>query len=246
MRIGGEHASPTPRRARTAASRMRPSSKLANACVNSPRWSRSSPGTCRRRMRSRRASLATAREMDLMGQWVLGMQGPSRPTARASRPRTSASSRFRLFRAAKARRPITRRYQWLPRHQDGAKGDGRLFEFLHPGNTPKRRRRPAAISQYTKAQAAVKDPLVKHLADDLAVTTYHQNFSIRSRALGRSGHQRYLGRGRGRRNEARRRRRCDPGGGRPAIGSWSERSVSTSPSFQGEVESRDTTGGSFS
>ena len=32
------------------------------------------------------------------------------------------------------------------------------------------------IPVYKGAESAVKDPLVKHLADDLAVTTYHQNF----------------------------------------------------------------------
>ena len=32
------------------------------------------------------------------------------------------------------------------------------------------------IPVYKGAESAIKDPLVKHLADDLAATTYHQNF----------------------------------------------------------------------
>ena len=53
--------SPTPRPARTAASRTRPSSRRASACASSARSSRSSPAISRPRTRSRPACSATAR-----------------------------------------------------------------------------------------------------------------------------------------------------------------------------------------
>ena len=76
----------------------------------------------------------------------------------------------------------------------------------------------AYIPVYKGAEAAIKDPLVKQVGDDLAATTYHQNFFDQD--LGPS-----VGRvindisvcGRRGRNDAGSGGRGDPGRGRPAI-----------------------------
>ena len=170
--------------------------------------------------------------MDLMGQWVLGMQGPSSTSGKGLAPEDIGIFSFPIVPGGKGKATDT---------LGGINGflvtktaPKETVDFLNFFSQEKYAKEAAAtggyIPVYKGAEAAIKDPLVKHLADDLAMTTYHQNFlRSGSRTLGRSGHQRYLGRGRSRRNEARGRRRRDSRGGRPTVESWSERSSRTSP-----------------
>jgi raffinose/stachyose/melibiose transport system substrate-binding protein len=116
--------------------------------------------------------------MDLMGQWLLGMQGPnSRPTARAG--------------ARGHRHPL------LPGHP-GGKGKAtdtlggingwlvsksappEAVDFLKFFSQEKYAKEAAAKAAYIPvvkgSESAFTDPLFKRLADDLSKTTYHQNY----------------------------------------------------------------------
>ncbi len=70
--------SPTPRRGRTEASRVRPSSRRASACASWRRSSRSSPAISRPPTPKSSGIFGDGKAaMDLMGQWLLQMQGPN-------------------------------------------------------------------------------------------------------------------------------------------------------------------------
>ena len=70
-----------------------------------------------------------------------------------------------------------RRRQRLPRHQERADGGGRLPQVLQPGEVRKEAAATGAYIPVVKgAEAAITDPLQRRLADDLAASTYHQNF----------------------------------------------------------------------
>ena len=111
--------------------------------------------------------------MDLMGEWLLGMQGPSSPAARACRRATSASCPSRSCRAARERRPTRSAASTAgssprprrPRPSTSSSSSARR-------NTRKTRRRRAPTSpSYKDTAQYIKDPLVKQIADDLAKTT---------------------------------------------------------------------------
>ena len=116
--------------------------------------------------------------MDLMGQWLLGMQGPNSTSGKGWPPRTSASCRSRSFRAARARRPTRSAASTAgssaspprPRRSTSSNSSARR-------NTRRRPRRRPPISRSSRARKA-RSPIrsFKRLADDLAKTTYHQNY----------------------------------------------------------------------
>ena len=117
--------------------------------------------------------------MDLMGQWLLGMQGPE---FRKRQGPAGGGHRHPVL-PGRARRQgqgdrHARRRQRLAGHQDRASRGPRLPQVLQPGEICEGRRRARApISpSYKGAEASITDPLVKRLADDLAETTYHQNY----------------------------------------------------------------------
>ena len=69
---------PTPRRARTAASRTRPSSRPASACANSRALEPFQPGYLSTSHAQSAGMFGDGKAaMDLMGQWLLGMQAPN-------------------------------------------------------------------------------------------------------------------------------------------------------------------------
>ena len=117
--------------------------------------------------------------MDLMGHWLLGMQAPElderQGPAGGGHRHPVLPDRSR--RQGQGHRHA-RRHQRLARQQVRAAGGGRLPQVLQPGEIReggRRERRP--ISRSSRARrAAFTDPLFKRLADDLAATTYHQNF----------------------------------------------------------------------
>src|SRR3984957_1613571 len=163
--------------------------------------------------------------MDLMGQWVLGMQGPSSTNGKGLAPEDIGIFSFPIVPGGKGK--ATDVLGGINGFLVTKTAPKETVDFLNFFSQEKYAKEAAAtggyIPVYKGAEASIKDPLVKHLADELAVTTYHQNF------FDQPVHQQYLRRGRGWRNEARSRRRRDPGGGRPAVESWSERSSRTSP-----------------
>jgi raffinose/stachyose/melibiose transport system substrate-binding protein len=116
--------------------------------------------------------------MDLMGQWVLGMQGPSSTSGKGLAPEDIGIFSFPIVPGGKGKATDT---------LGGINGflvtktaPKETVDFLNFFSQEKYAKEAAAdaayIPVYKGAESAIKDPLVKHLADDLAVTTYHQNF----------------------------------------------------------------------
>ena len=117
--------------------------------------------------------------MDLMGQWLLGMQAPNSTSGKGLPEEDIGMLPFPIA----ARRQgqgdrHARRHQWLARHQDGAARGRRFPEVLQPGEIRARRprRRPPTSRSSRARRPSFTDPLFKRVADDLAKTTYHQNF----------------------------------------------------------------------
>ena len=171
---------PTPRPARTAASRTRPSSRPASACASSPRSSRSSPAISRPSMPESAGMFGDGKAaMDLMGQWLLGMQAPNSASGKG----LAAGGHRHPVLPDRSRRQgqgdrHARRHQRLARHQDRAARGGRFPQVLQPGEIRqgRRRDRPPTSRSSRARRPRFTDPLVKRLAADLAKTTYHQNF----------------------------------------------------------------------
>ena len=159
--------------------------------------------------------------MDLMGQWLLGMQGPNSASGKGL-----AGGRHRhpvlpdRCRAARARRPTRSAASTAgssprprrPRPSTSSSSSARQKYAKEAAATG------AYIPVFKGAEAAITDPLFKRPGrrsrrDDLPPELFRSG----SRSLGRARHQRHVGRGRRRRNEAGSRRRRDPGSGRPAV-----------------------------
>jgi raffinose/stachyose/melibiose transport system substrate-binding protein len=116
--------------------------------------------------------------MDLMGQWVLGMQGPSSTSGKGLAPEDIGVFSFPILPGGKGKATDT---------LGGINGflvtktaPKETVDFLNFFSQEAYAKEAAAtggyIPVYKGAESAIKDPLIKHLADDLAVTTYHQNF----------------------------------------------------------------------
>jgi raffinose/stachyose/melibiose transport system substrate-binding protein len=116
--------------------------------------------------------------MDLMGQWLLGMQGPSSTSGKGLAPEDIGILSFPLVPGGAGKATDT---------LGGINGflvtktaPKETVDFLNFFSQEKYAKEAAAegayIPVYKGAESAIKDPLVKHLANDLAVTTYHQNY----------------------------------------------------------------------
>ena len=118
--------------------------------------------------------------MDLMGEWLLGMQAPNSAERQGpSRATTSASCSFPTVPGGKGKATDTLGgINGFLVTKTAPPGGGRLPQILQPGEI--RRRRPprtAPISRSSRARrAAIDRPAGQALAADLAATTYHQNF----------------------------------------------------------------------
>ncbi len=116
--------------------------------------------------------------MDLMGQWLLGMQGPSSTSGKGLAPEDIGILSFPIVPGGKGKATDT---------LGGINGflvtktaPKETVDFLNFFSQEKYAKEAAAegayIPVYKGAESAISDPLIKHLADDLAVTTYHQNY----------------------------------------------------------------------
>ena len=158
--------------------------------------------------------------MDLMGQWLLGMQAPNSASGKGLPEEDIGILSFPIVPGGKGKATDTLGgiNGWLVTKS----APPEAVDFLKFFSQEKYAKEAAATAAYIPvvkgAEAAITDPLFKRLADDLAATTYHQNY-LRpgSRPVGRPRHQRRLGRGRGRRNDAGGGGGGDPGRGRPAV-----------------------------
>jgi raffinose/stachyose/melibiose transport system substrate-binding protein len=116
--------------------------------------------------------------MDLMGQWVLGMQGPSSTSGKGLAPEDIGIFSFPILPGGKGK--PTDLLGGINGFLVTKTAPKETVDFLNFFSQEKYAKEAAAtggyIPVYKGAESAIKDPLVKHLADDLAVTTYHQNF----------------------------------------------------------------------
>jgi raffinose/stachyose/melibiose transport system substrate-binding protein len=116
--------------------------------------------------------------MDLMGQWLLGMQGPNSTSGKGVAPEDIGILSFPVIPGGKGKATDTLGgiNGWLV----SKSAPPEAVDFLKFFSQAKYAKEAASTAAYIPvvkgADASFTDPLFKHLAGDLAVTTYHQNY----------------------------------------------------------------------
>ena len=116
--------------------------------------------------------------MDLMGQWLLGMQGPNSTSGKGLPQEDIGIISFPIVPGGKGKATDTLGgiNGWLV----SKSASPAAIDFLKYFSQAKYAQEAAATGAYIPVvkgtEASVTDPLVKRLAADLAVTTYHQNY----------------------------------------------------------------------
>ena len=116
--------------------------------------------------------------MDLMGQWLLGMQGPNSTSGKGLPEEDIGILSFPVVSGGKGKATDTLGgiNGWLV----SKSAPPEAVDFLKFFSQEKYAKEAAASAAYIPvvkgAEAAFTDPLFKRLASDLAATTYHQNY----------------------------------------------------------------------
>jgi len=116
--------------------------------------------------------------MDLMGQWLLGMQGPNSTSGKGLPQEDIGILSFPIVPGGKGKATDTLGgiNGWLV----SKSAPPEAVDFLKFFSQEKYAKEAAASAAYIPvvkgAEASFTDPLFKRLASDLAATTYHQNY----------------------------------------------------------------------
>ena len=116
--------------------------------------------------------------MDLMGQWLLGMQGPNATNGKGLAPEDIGILSFPVIEGGKGKATDTLGgiNGWLV----SKSAPPEAIDFLKFFSQAKYAKEEAAKAAYIPvvkgSESAFTDPLFKRLADDLSKTTYHQNY----------------------------------------------------------------------
>ena len=116
--------------------------------------------------------------MDLMGQWLLGMQGPNATNGKGLAAEDIGILSFPVIEGGKGKATDTLGgvNGFLVTKTAPKEAVDFLTFFSQEKYAKEAAEKGAYIPAYKGAEAWVKDPLVKQVADELAATTYHQNF----------------------------------------------------------------------
>ena len=116
--------------------------------------------------------------MDLMGQWLLGMQGPNATNGKGLAPEDIGILSFPVIEGGKGKATDTLGgiNGWLV----SKSAPPEAVDFLKFFSQEKYAKEAAAKAAYIPvvkgSESAFTDPLFKRFADDLSKTTYHQNY----------------------------------------------------------------------
>src|SRR5271166_3044751 len=116
--------------------------------------------------------------MDLMGQWLLGMQAPNSTSGKGLSEDDIGILTFPVVSGGKGKATDTLGgiNGWLVTKTAPPEAVDFLKFFSQPKNAQEAAAHGGYIPVVKGSEAFIADPLVKHLADDLAKTTYHQNY----------------------------------------------------------------------
>ena len=116
--------------------------------------------------------------MDLMGQWLLGMQGPNATNGKGLAPEDIGILSFPIVEGGKGKATDTLGgiNGWLVSKSAPPEALDFLKFFSQEKYAKEAAAKAAYIPVFKGSEASFTDPLFKRLADDLSKTTYHQNY----------------------------------------------------------------------
>ena len=116
--------------------------------------------------------------MDLMGEWVLGMQAPNSASGKGLPAEDIGILSFPVVPGGKGKATDTLGgiHGWLVTKTAPKEAVDFVKFFSQEKYAKAAAAAGAYIPVYKGAEASITDPAVKHIATDLAATTYHQNF----------------------------------------------------------------------
>ena len=116
--------------------------------------------------------------MDLMGEWLLGMQGPSSTSGKGLSESDIGLLSFPIVQGGKGKATDTLGgvHAWLVTKTASPEAVDFLKFFNQEKYAKDAAETGAYIPVYKDTAQYIKDPLVKQIAEDVAKSTWHQNF----------------------------------------------------------------------